>query len=320
MSDSPIKTPEIESTTPSPATAPKSEQPTPKKKKRRWHLGDRRDGRKLRKLPPMSYLIPFFMKVRSDSQNKFEDTIEITALEKFLKRKHEEGYTEMGILHCVIASYIRAIAQRPAINRFIAGQRIYARKGIEGIMTVKRTMSLEGEETETKVFYDPADGVEEVYRKFNEAVKKVMEGKTSFDGVAKVISFIPGLLCRFFVGVVRFFDYFGLLPRALTKVSPFHGSFVITSMGSLGINAIYHHLYDFGNVPVFLCYGKKYTVMELDDQGQPVKRKYITFKAVTDERICDGYYYASAFKIIKRQLLHPELLEGQYEHVVEDID
>jgi len=291
------------------------------RKKRRRRFGDRKDGRRLRTLPPMTYLMPYFLKVRADSQNKFEDTIEITALEKFLKRKHEEGYTGMTILHCVIASYVRAIAQRPGINRFIAGQHVYARNDILGIMTVKKTMAIDSEDTEVKVVYDPSDGVEEVYRKFNSSVEKVLSEKTDFGGFIKHMAYVPGLLLRFAVGFLRFLDYFGLLPRKITEeISPFHGSFVVTSMGSLGINAIYHHLYDFGNVPVFLSYGKKYSKMELDDDGNPVKRQYITFKAVTDERICDGYYYASAFKIIKRQLLHPELLEGKYTKVVEDID
>lgn len=290
-------------------------------KKRRRRFGDRIDGRRLRTLPPMSYLMPYFLKVRADSQNKFEDTIEITALENFLQRKHEEGYNGMTILHCIVASYVRAIAQRPAVNRFIAGQHIYARNNIVGIMTIKKNMSIEAEDTETKVIYDPTDGVEDVYLKFNEAAQKVINQNGDFGNFIKGMAYVPGLLLRFAVGLLRFLDYFGLMPRKLVEeISPFHGSFVITSMGSLGINAIYHHLYDFGNVPVFLSYGKKYSQMELDEDGKPVKRRYITFKVVTDERICDGYYYASAFKIFKRQLLNPEMLEGKYTKVVEDID
>ena len=115
-------------------------------------------------------------------------------------------------------------------------------------------------------------------------------------------------------------DYFDILPKALTKVSPFHGSFIITSMGSLGINAIYHHLYDFGNLPVFLSFGKKYSDVVINDEGKAEKRHFVTFKAVTDERICDGYYYASAFKIVKRYLLNPKLLDVAPETVAEDID
>ncbi len=40
-----------------------------------------------------------------------------------------------------------------------------------------------------------------------------------------------------------------------------------------------------------------------------VERKYISIKAVNDERICDGFYYASAFKYIKSLFRSPELLD-----------
>ena len=62
------------------------------------------------------------------------------------------------------------------------------------------------------------------------------------------------------------------------------------------------------------------TEVYLDAQGNPKKRKMVDLKAVTDERICDGFYYASAFKIIKKMVENPELLEIPPEKVVEDID
>ena len=60
--------------------------------------------------------------------------------------------------------------------------------------------------------------------------------------------------------------------------------------------------------------------MELDNEGNPVKRKYIDYKVYTDERICDGYDYAMAFKHFKRYLRHPDELETPPEQVVYDID
>ena len=115
-------------------------------------------------------------------------------------------------------------------------------------------------------------------------------------------------------------DYFGWLPKKLLWLSPFHGSMIITSMGSLGIRPIYHHIYNFGNLPVFLAYGGRQTVLKTDKDGKVVTKKYIELKAVTDERICDGFYYASAFKIIKRHVENPELLDVKPEEVFEDID
>ena len=67
-------------------------------------------------------------------------------------------------------------------------------------------------------------------------------------------------------------------------------------MGSLGIPPIVHHLYNFGNLPVFVAFGRKYRKVELDLQGKPVTRRYVDFVMNTDERIVDGFYYATVMK------------------------
>ena len=121
-------------------------------------------------------------------------------------------------------------------------------------------------------------------------------------------------------GVLRFLDFHGKLPKSLLKVSPFHGSMVVTSMGSLGIPAIYHHLYNFGTLPVFISYGNIFTADAVKRDGSREKHHFVTFKVVTDERICDGYYYASVFKRLKKIFQNPEILDETLESVVEDVD
>ena len=93
----------------------------------------------------------------------------------------------------------------------------------------------------------------------------------------------------------------------------------ITSMGSLGIPPIYHHLYDFGNIPVFISYGAKRKVVELNKDGEPVQKRYIDFTVVTDERICDGYYFASALKLMRSYFNNPDQLDNPPEQVIKDI-
>ena len=135
-----------------------------------------------------------------------------------------------------------------------------------------------------------------------------------------MINYIPGLFKKFSVWFLKLLDYFGLLPMALINVSPFHGSMFITSMGSLGIPPIYHHLYNFGNVPVFLAFGAKRTENQLNDMGNVVKRKYIDYTFVTDERICDGFYYASGLKLFRSCLANPTVLDTPPQEVIADID
>ncbi|MEE0969563.1 MAG: hypothetical protein U0M06_09355 [Clostridia bacterium] len=291
---------------------------------RKRRLGDRKDGRRVRTATVMTKVMPYIMRRRSDAQNFFTDKMNIEKTEKFCRDKVKEGKKNFSILHVMLASYVRMISQRPAINRFVSGQKIYSRDDeIVVNMAIKREMTLEAEDTMIKVVFHPGDTIDDVYEKFNKVVSDTLsagEG-SSFDNTAKLLSHIPGIVFRGAVSVLNFLDYFGWLPRFLTnEVSPFHGSMIITSMGSLGINPVYHHIYDFGNLPVFLSYGAKQTEYKMNANGEVVKHKYIELKAVTDERIIDGFYFASGFKILRRCVEHPEELLIPPEKIYYDVD
>ena len=293
---------------------------TPAYKPRKRRIGDRYDGRKLRTLPPMAYLEPYLMKVRADSQNQFEAEIDIHNVELYLAEKKKEGYTDMSLLHVFLAAYIRVVCERPAINRFIAGQKIYHRNKLECLMTIKKDMTLDSPDTCIKVEFDPRDNIYNVYKKFQKTVIEAKNEDGDFESVIRKLVKLPGLMLRSAIGILRGLDYFGMLPKALHKISPFHGSMIITSMGSLGIPAIYHHLYDFGHLPIFLSYGRMYTKEVTLLDGTKENHHFVTFKVVTDERICDGFYYASAFKQMMRYISRPEVLDKIPETVVEDVD
>lgn len=289
-------------------------------KKRRF--GDRKDGRRVRTMSPMSYVIPYIMRTRNDAQNQIADTIDITEADKFLREMRAKGYKSISVLHVFIAAYIRAISMRPGINRFCSGQKIYHRNTIEINMAVKKEMSLDAPDTMIKVRFEPTDTITDVYEKFNAVVEKATaEGSnTDFDKTARWLTRLPGILFRGTVRLLEFLDYHGWLPQALLDVSPFHGSMIITSMGSLGIPPIYHHLYNFGNLPVFISYGLKYHKNVMNANGAVERRTMIDVKVVTDERICDGLYFASALKLIRKFVASPALLTTPPETVIEDID
>ena len=286
----------------------------------RRKLGDRKEGRYLRKLDPYNAITPYIMKTRTDSSNYFTDKIEVTEAWNYLRRKRAEGLTRLGFLHLFVAAYVRTISQCPALNRFVSGQRIYARNDIEFVMTVKKEMSADAGETSIKVVFDPHDTINEVYEKIEAEIDNVKNGAedNGTDKVAAALMRAPRLLLRFTVALLNFLDYFGLLPKALLDVSPFHGSMILTNMASLGIPPIYHHLYNFGNLPVFISFGKRYTEYDMTKTGEYKQKTYIDFAVVTDERICDGFYYARSFKYIKSYILDPSALDEPPENVVTD--
>ena len=73
-------------------------------------------------------------------------------------------------------------------------------------------------------------------------------------------------------------------------------------------------------MPVFCAFGCKYRKNEIDLDGNLVQRKYVVFTVNTDERICDGFYFATALKHMKKYLQHPERLDEPLDEVVKDVD
>ena len=289
---------------------------------RKRRFGDRKDGRRIRSLDPYNALTPFIMKTRTGSSNYLSETVEITEIDRFLREKRVGGCPGIGMLHLFIAAYIRTVSQYPGINRFISGQRIFARNNIEFVMTVKKALSINSGETSIKVAFNPGDTINDVYKKLEIDIQKVKADveTSSTDKAAGAFMKLPRIILMATIRIVEIMDYFGLLPRSLVAASPFHGSIVITDMGSIGLPAIHHHLYNFGNVPVFIAFGTKYKRWEMNGKGAVEEKKYVDLKLVLDERVCDGFYFSQAYKTLKSLLKNPHALEVPPETVVEDFD
>jgi len=289
---------------------------------RKRRFGDRRDGRRLRTLDPYNAMTPFIMKEKSDASNYFSDQIEITEVDRYLHKKRRNGYPGIGMLHLFTAVYVRTVAQYPGINRFCSGQRVYARDDVEFMMTIKKQLKTEAAETSIKIAFNRAATINDVYNQIKAEVDKVRdEGTdTSTDKLAAFFVKLPRVFLRFTVAFLELLDYFGMLPKVIIDGSPFHGSVIITDMGSVGLPAIYHHLYNFGNLPVFIAIGAKKKVYETNADGETVQKKYIEFKFVVDERICDGFYFSQAFRVFKGLIRNPEALDEPPAQVIEDVD
>ena len=285
--------------------------------------GDRIDGRKIRTLAPMAQITAYFQWERNICSNFFEESFEITNIDRYIRQKRREGLKDFGITHVLLAAYVRGIAKYPQLNRFINGQKVYSRgDDIQYCMVIKKEMNVDSPDTSIKVHLNPRDTAADVYQKLNAAVESVKSTKeldSNLDGLIMALNLIPSIVLKFVVWLLKLLDYFGLLPKFLLELSPFHGSLFFTSMGSLGIPPIYHHLYDFGNLPCFGAFGMKRKALEVQEDGSVVQKKYVDVKFVLDERICDGYYYATFFKYFKRVLAHPEVLDNPPEEVVQDI-
>ena len=287
----------------------------------RRRFGDRKDGRLIRSLPAFSRFIPYIMPTRNDATNLYEESMEVSDVDRRLRSLRVEGYKGIGILHFMIAAYIRLVSMLPGLNRFVVGRRIYAANDIVVVMTVKRSLAIDASETTIKVHFDPTDTIFDVYRKLNEKIDeiKATDEHNNTEDVAEALSRLPRIILRLAIRILRMMDYFGWIPESLTEASPFHGSMIITDLGSLRIKPVYHHIYNFGTLPVFIAFGAKHHVYELDRHGNMVDKKYVDCKFSLDERTVDGHYYAQAFQALRYIFQHPEILEQPPTRVVDDI-
>ena len=272
-------------------------------------FGHRPDGKKVKNLDPLFRVIPCVMRERSDSQVFFKQDIPLKYLDEYIDKKATEGI-KLSYMQILFAAAVRTISERPQLNRFIMNSSVYQRNKIEISLAIKKSLTDDGEETNVKIPFTGNENIFEVRDIVNSYVEKNKdtEASNSTDALVKLLGHIPDFLLRNIVRFLMFLDKHNSLPKAIIDASPFHNTAYITNVGSLGIDSIYHHIYNFGTTSMFFSMGKKKKsyIYEDDDIKE---EKCITLAFVGDERICDGYYYATSFKQLTKYLKKPELLE-----------
>ena len=271
-----------------------------------WSLGDRYDGWRLRNVDPMFSVAPFILKSRVDSQVLFEIKVPIDKIETFI-RNHKEDIPDLSIMHVVMASLIRLISQRPNLNRFVIWHKIFARNHVNFSIAIKRSMSDIGEETIIEPYFLPTDTIQKIVSKTNIELQNTLKASqdNSTDNLSKIFGFLPDFLLRSVVFLLSCLDKIGLMPKIFNHASPFHASFFLTNLGSIGIESIYHHLYEFGTCSMFVAMGKKTKENVIEKNGEIKTNKSILLKFVLDERICDGFYYARSMRMLENILSNP---------------
>lgn len=276
-------------------------------------FGFRSDGRKLKTVGPFFRVIPHIMKQRSDSQVYYTQDISLTTLDNYIEEKEKQGIN-ISYMNIIYAALVRMLAEKPSLNRFVMNGRTYARNQIYISLAIKKQMSEDIEETTLKIPFTGSENIFEIKEKLEAEISKNkdIEANNSTDRLAKFLSHTPNFIFKFLINLIIFLDKHGLLPKFVINASPFHTSAFLTNVGSLGIDAIYHHLYDFGTTGIFLAMGKKKKSYVFEDETLS-QEKSITLAWVADERICDGYYYSNALRQFYKYLKKPELLEQNIE-------
>lgn len=278
----------------------------------------RADGKKLKNADPMYKVAAHIMAKRSDAMNMITLDIPIEPISRYLNEKRKEGkrYSHLSVF---IAAYLQTVAEFPALNRFVVNKTIYARNEIAIGMVVLKGGKIDSHGTMSKLYLQPdytIDDVQTTIEKYIDENRNV-EAQNSTDKFINFILSVPGLL-RFGIVLFKLLDKYGLLPKKIIDISPFHVSAVVTNLASIRTNHIYHHVYDFGTTSIALAMGNLREVPKRV-KGEIEFERCMPVGLVMDERIASGSYFALAFRKFRKLLENPELLEIKPENIVKDI-
>lgn len=283
-------------------------------------FGKRPDGRRIKNVDPMQLITAFLMKKRYDSMIMYEDTFNVEVWDKYIKEKAQQGI-KIGYMHILIAGIVRMLALKPRLNRFVMNGKLYARPKIWVSFTIHPELHIDCPDTTIKLCFEGTESILEIAEKINEAIRKetvLRKEENDTDKMARFFTAIPSCILNVVVAVLMWMDRHNMLPKSIIEFSPFHTSFYITNLKSLGINKVFHHTCEFGTNGLFFAMGKEKNVPVVE-KGEVVVQKQMGFSLVSDERFCDGLYYALAMRELRKIMANPEVLETRLEAKVEDV-
>ena len=281
--------------------------------RRRW--GDRRDGKVIRDIDSMHYIMPLMYPNRCDNEAFMTLHINLEKTEEYIKQKNKENPdNKIAIFEIIIAATLKAIRLRPHMNRFIANKTMYQRNELTAAFTVKKNFRDDGEETLARVVAEDGDTLDTINKK---VVDQINFCKTSTDESTEAMNFIQKLPGKKFIGAMaRMLDRHGLMPKSVIATDPYQCTVVLTNLGSIGMNIGYHHLMNWGTTSIFIVIGKKHNRPHYDKDGNITMRREMSLSITIDERISDGFYYARSLRLLKKLIENPELLELPIEEEV----
>ncbi|MGL4335752.1 MAG: 2-oxo acid dehydrogenase subunit E2 [Turicibacter sp.] len=269
------------------------------------------DGVLLKKIDPMRKLMPYLFKTRNGSVVYAPVEIETSAIKAYLASlKKETQTTNLTTFELVIAALVRTYAKYPYLNRYVSNKKIYARKSICISFVVLKEENHKLKESIAKVYFKREDTVFEVAKKLEIAINecRFQENKDD-DRLMAFISKLPSPFITTLVYLIERLSHTSLIPSQFFDIIPLYSSVFFSNLGSIGQEAFYHHLYDWGTTSVFITMGKYKTVQD---------KQYLNFTFSIDERIADGYYLANSFKYFSRLLQHPQQLENPPKDIIYD--
>jgi hypothetical protein len=272
-------------------------------------LFGRKDGDVVRDAPAYRRMMPLLMRRRGDASVYFEQHIDAGPALAYLERQNAAGGTvgvKLTLQHLLMHAIVQTIAERPRLNRFTMGGRLYQRRGIFISFSAKKAMSDDAPVFVVKKQFEPGQSVAQIAE---HTLVGIGEGRSDRPThVDKELSFFlrfPLFVLSPAVRLLMWLDAINLLPFAFFKDDPLYASVFIANLGSIRLDAAFHHNYEWGNIPIFVTIGQTKEVPFVKPDGTLGVRKELLLRWTLDERIEDGLYCARALELVRTRLENP---------------
>ncbi|MGD9964629.1 MAG: 2-oxoglutarate dehydrogenase [Candidatus Izemoplasmatales bacterium] len=284
-------------------------------------FGLRSDGKKVKNIDPFMRIVPHIMFERSDAMVMQLQEIDCQNMDNYILDKRKTEGLRLSYMDIVMAAFVRVIALRPKLNRFVVNGRIFKRNNIQISLAVKKRLTDEAEETTVKMTFDGTESIKDVMEIIHNTVKE-NKGDISngTDKIAKTLTSTPNFMIKIMVRFLMWLDKHGMLPKSIIEVSPFHTSLFLVNLKSIKMETVYHHIYNFGTTGIFVSMGKETLeprVVDLSTKEIGVK-KIMKMGIVVDERISDGLYNSLSLREFKKIMENPYILDQRNENVILD--
>lgn len=275
--------------------------------------GDRKDGRWIRDIDGFHFIMPYLMPNRCDSEVYIEELIDVTEMVKYIEA-HNSVNKEFRLtpFHVITAAVGKIIYHRPYLNRFVAGRRLYQRNKITLAFVVKRRFNDEAEESLLVTEIKEDTTLEQISRRIAGDAQTIRkEGGNDINDLLDKLSKLPRWLMRLAMCVFRFLDFHGRMPESICRGDSNYASVLLSNLGSIKCNAVYHHLNNYGTNSIVITIGRIHKELMADDDGNTSVRDVVAIGATADERIADGFYFARSIRMLEEILRDPQQLENK---------
>lgn len=234
--------------------------------------------------------------------------IDVTELEKFVSNKRREGL-KITLTHIFTLAIGKAIkSDVPKLNCYIKRGNVILREHVDAMISV-----LVNDTEMSSVRINDVDklNLQELAEKLSQEIKEIRNGLESDTMQMKnKIARIPWPFRNWILNFVKWLTvHMGISIPFIGLNSDNFGSFVITNIGSLGLDSGYPALFPISNVAmVFVLGGVSKKPVVINNKIEI--RRMINLSATLDHRIVDGIHGGKLFKVLKKFARHPEKLEG----------